>query len=96
MTLLARYDPLQLGGRRHIPVAFAVTAFRNAWDLSIQQERCVAALFVDIQAAYYETSRQLLFHGDADIQQPEGTRLAHLAQLSQALAQEGARQILGT
>ena len=96
LALLSRYDPLQLGGRRRIPVSFAVATFRNAWDLSVQQGRCVAALFVDIQAAYYETSRQLLFHGDTEIRAPEAARLSHLARLSQALASEGALKILGT
>ena len=95
LSLLARYDPLQLGGRKHIPVAFAVASFRNTWDLSVQQGRCVAALFVDIQAAYYETSRQLLFAGDAAAAPPEEARLAHLAALAHALAQDGALSLLG-
>ena len=94
-TLIGHYDLFQLGGRKGIPVSFAVTTFRGVWDLSVQQGRCTAALFVDIQAAYYETSRQLLFHGDPMLDRPDQLRLRHLAQLSEELAHQGALTAIG-
>ncbi|CAE7721086.1 unnamed protein product [Symbiodinium microadriaticum] len=94
--LLQHYDPFQLGGRKHIPVAFAAAKFRTVWDLCTQQGRCAFALFIDIQAAYYETSRQLLFHGDASLPSYEDWRLQHLAQLTEELARNGALALLGT
>ncbi|CAE7663339.1 hypothetical protein AK812_SmicGene26670 [Symbiodinium microadriaticum] len=96
LSLLSRYDPLQLGGRKGVPVSFAVMTFRNVWDFGVQRGRCSAALFVDVQAAYYETSRQLLFHGDASMQSPADSRLWHLAELVHELATHGALAALGT
>ena len=64
-SVLGRYDPLQLGGHAGVPVGCAVAAFRSALDLSTAQGPFSAVLFVDIQAAYYEASRSLLFHGDS-------------------------------
>ena len=69
--------------------------FRAASDLCAAQGRCEAVLFVDIQAAYYEASRALLFHGDPDISQPPGEHLRHLSSLVSVLVQEGALQRLG-
>ncbi|CAE7315934.1 unnamed protein product, partial [Symbiodinium sp. CCMP2456] len=89
------YDALQLGGRKRIPVAFAVTTFRNVWELSVAQGFCCAALFVDIQAAYYETSRQLLFHGDESLAEPDEPRKRHLTALSHQLACNGALAEIG-
>ena len=94
-SILHRYDPLQLGGRAGIPVSFAVAAFRAASDLCTAQGRCEAVLFVDIQAAYYEASRVLLFQGDPDLSQPPGEHLSHLSSLVSVLVQEGALQMLG-
>ena len=94
-SILHRYDPLQLGGRAGIPVSFAVAAFRAASDLCAAQGRCEAVLFVDIQAAYYEASRVLLFQGDPDLSLPPGEHLSHLSSLVSVLVQEGALQMLG-
>ncbi|CAE7208415.1 unnamed protein product, partial [Symbiodinium microadriaticum] len=55
-SVLHAYDPLQLGGKRGIPVGFAVATYRAATGLSIQGGRSLAVLFIDIQAAYYEAS----------------------------------------
>ena len=93
--ILAAYDDFQLGGRKHIPVSFAVATYRTVWDLCVQQGRCAFALFVDIQAAYYETSRQLLFQGDPDLASPEDDRLRHLARLTSELLRDGALTLLG-
>ncbi|CAE7943517.1 hgpA, partial [Symbiodinium sp. KB8] len=35
-NVLRQYDDFQLGGRAGVPVAYAVAAFRNAWELSSQ------------------------------------------------------------
>ena len=92
---MTAYDDFQLGGRRHIPVSFAVATYRTVWDLCVQQGRCAFALFVDIQAAYYETSRQLLFQGDPDLPVPTEARLRHLARLTSELLHDGALTLLG-
>ena len=94
-SILGRYDPLQLGGRSGVPVSFAVAACRAASDLCNVQGRCEATLYVDIQAAYYEASRALLFHGDSQLSTPADQHLQHLAGLTQLLVTEGALQILG-
>ncbi|CAE7788172.1 HERC2, partial [Symbiodinium microadriaticum] len=94
-SILGRYDPLQLGGRSGVPVSFAVAACRAASDLYSVQGRCEATLYVDIQAAYYEASRALLFHGDSQLSAPPEQHLQHLASLTQLLVSEGALQILG-
>ena len=94
-SVIRGYDALQLGGRKHIPVSFAVATFRTVWDLSVQSGCCSVALFIDIQAAYYETSRQLLFHGDPTLAPPPSARLRHLASLAQTLADQGALAALG-
>ena len=95
LAVLNHYDSFQLGGRRRIPVSFAVATYRTIWDLSVQAGRCVFALFVDIQAAYYETSRQLLFDGDPHLTTPATPRHQHLAQLTAELLQQGALEVLG-
>ncbi|CAE7248224.1 unnamed protein product [Symbiodinium sp. CCMP2592] len=77
--VLSRYEPMQLGGRRGVHTGFALAAFRCAWDLSVSAGRCVAVVFVDIQAAYYEASRDLLFDGFPDeVDVPEHHHLAGL------------------
>ncbi|CAE7293312.1 unnamed protein product [Symbiodinium sp. CCMP2592] len=91
--VLSRYEPMQLGGRKGVHTGFALAAFRCAWDLSISAGRCVAVVFVDIQAAYYEASRDLLFEGF-----PDDTALPehhHLAGLVLSLQQQGALTALG-
>ena len=94
-TVLACYEPLQLGGRAGIPVGFAVSAFRAAVDLCRADKRCYAALFVDIQAAYYEASRDLIFRGDPAGEVPPTPHLQHLAPLVQSLLTSGALELLG-
>ena len=59
-AILSGYDATQLGGRPGVPVGFAAAAFRAALELCIQQQRSSAVLFIDVQAAYYEVSRQLI------------------------------------
>ncbi|CAE7623398.1 unnamed protein product [Symbiodinium sp. CCMP2592] len=91
--VLSRYEPMQLGGRKGVHTGFALAAFRCAWDLSISAGRCVAVVFVDIQAAYYEASRDLLFEGfPDDVALPEHH---HLAGLVLSLQQQGALAALG-
>ena len=94
-SVIRGYDALQLGGRKRIPVSFAVATFRSVWELGVQNGFCTAALFIDIQAAYYETSRQLLFWGDPDLVPPHEARLRHLASLAQTLADQGALAAMG-
>ena len=94
-SVLSRYGPLQLGGRAGVPVSFAVAAFRAAVDLCRAEGRCYAALFVDIQAAYYEASRDLIFRGDETGETPGEPHLRHLAPLVQSLLKEGALELLG-
>ena len=94
-SVLRQYDEFQLGGRSGVPVAYAVAAFRNAWDLSVQSGRCLSVLFIDIQAAYYEASRQLIFQGDPEIRAPNEPHLRHLAALASQLVQSGALSLLG-
>ena len=50
-------------------------------------------LFLDIQAAYYEASLNLLFQGDPQRQVPPDSR--HLAALVSSLLQQGALELLG-
>ena len=64
--VLRRYFPTQLGGRRGIDTSMALGVFRCACDLATAQGRSWAAFFVDVQAAYYETSRSLLFEGPGE------------------------------
>ena len=61
--VLGRYHATQLGGRRGIDTSMALAVFRCATDLSNLRGRSWAAFFIDIQAAYYETDRGLLFDG---------------------------------
>ena len=61
--VLRHYFPTQLGGRRGVDTSMALGVFRCVCDLAHCQGRSWAAFFVDIQAAYYETSRSLLFEG---------------------------------
>ncbi|CAE7501391.1 CPK3, partial [Symbiodinium sp. KB8] len=60
--ILHRYFPTQLGGRKGVDTGLALAVFRCASDLADTAGRSWAAFFVDIQAAYYETDRDLLFH----------------------------------
>ena len=94
-SVLQGYDPLQLGGKPGIPVAFAVSVFRAAWELSVQQNRCHAVLFIDIQAAYYEASRDLVFRGGPLDSPDEGLPCEHLLALAQDLLTTGALERLG-
>ena len=94
-SVLSRYDPLQLGGLRGVPVAFAVSAYRSAMDLSVQLGYSTAVLFIDIQAAYYEASRQLIFEGDPALGADSAVPLRHLAGLVLELSQQGALAALG-
>ena len=93
--VLQGYDPLQLGGRRGIPVGFAGAAYRCAVELSHFAGRSVATLFVDVQAAYYEASRSLVFCGDSLGEVQAGIDGAHLAPLAQDLLASGALELLG-
>ena len=94
-SVLGGYDHLQLGGRRGIPVGFAVAAFRAATELSVMAGRSTATLFVDIQAAYYEASRRYVFEGGELDAPQEGLPAAHLRQLAGELLSGGALQLLG-
>ncbi|CAE7429104.1 unnamed protein product [Symbiodinium sp. CCMP2592] len=60
---IAHYFPTQLGGRKGIDTGLALSVFRSAVDLASVRGHSWAALFVDIQAAYYEADRLLLFQG---------------------------------
>ncbi|CAE7903084.1 unnamed protein product [Symbiodinium microadriaticum] len=64
--ILHRYFPTQLGGRKGVDTGLALAVFRCASDLADTAGRSWAAFFVDIQAAYYETDRDLLFHDASD------------------------------
>ena len=92
-------DPTPVSSRLRppagVPVSFAVAAFRAAIDLCRAEGRCYAALFVDIQAAYYEASRELIFRGDATGATPAEPHLSHLAPLVHSLLEEGALALLG-
>ena len=94
-TVLQGYDCFQLGGRRGIPISFAVAAYRSACELSIHAGRSVATLFVDIQAAYYEASRQLVFEGGDLADSQESLPVAHLQRLASELLSSGALALLG-
>ncbi|CAE7257580.1 unnamed protein product [Symbiodinium sp. CCMP2592] len=94
-SILRRYQGLQLGGRPGMPVHFAVAAFRCAWSLCVEAQRSVAVLFVDIKAAYYEASRDLIFDGGPLSLEPSEQRLYHLSALVDQLARAGALQLLG-
>ena len=94
-SVLKGYDPLQLGGRAGVLVSFAVSAFRAAWELSTQAQRCHAVLFIDIQAAYYEASRDLAFTGGALASTAPGLPVAHLTSLARDLLDSGALALLG-
>ena len=85
--VLRQYFPTQLGGRRGIDTSMALGVFRCVCDLAHCQGRSWAAFFVDIQAAYYETSRSLLFEGPGPDPALAALQLpAHV----QALISEGA------
>ena len=87
--VLRQYFPTQLGGRRGIDTSMALGVLRCVCDLAHGQGRSWAAFFVDIQAAYYETSRSLLFDGPGPDPALEALQLpAHV----QALISEGALQ----
>ena len=94
-SVLAGYDAFQLGGRKGIPVGFAGAAYRCAVDLSRLAGRSLGVLFVDVQAAYYEASRTLVFDGDELGEPTPGLCTLHLAQLAQDLLQSGALAQLG-
>ena len=90
--VLQHYFPTQLGGRRGIDTSMALGAYRCACDLAVGQDRSWAAFFVDIQAAYYETSRSLLFDGPGADPVIQALQLpAHV----HALIADGALQGLG-
>ncbi|CAE7241055.1 unnamed protein product, partial [Symbiodinium microadriaticum] len=61
--VLGCYHVTQLGGRRGIDTSMALAVFRCATDAAALRGRSWAAFFIDIQAAYYETDRGLLFEG---------------------------------
>ena len=61
--VIAHYFPTQLGGRKGIDTSLALTVFRAAVDLATRASRSWVCLFVDIQAAYYEADRELLYRG---------------------------------
>ena len=90
--VLGCYHATQLGGRRGIDTSMALAVFRCATDLANLQGRSWAAFFIDIQAAYYETDRGLLFEG-ADL----GHALRGLALPAHvhALIQDGVLRGLG-
>ena len=94
-SVLQPYNPLQLGGRRGIPVGFAVATYRAATGLSIQGGRSLAVLFIDIQAAYYEASRSLVFTGGALDDVPDFLPHQHLQALATELLHTGALERLG-
>ncbi|CAE7875810.1 set10 [Symbiodinium microadriaticum] len=94
-SVLHGYDPLQLGGRRGIPVGFAVAAYRCAAELSHLAGRSLAVLFVDVQAAYYEASRTLVFQGGELDSPAAGLEVAHLGALASNLLRSGALERLG-
>ncbi|CAE7446089.1 unnamed protein product [Symbiodinium sp. CCMP2592] len=96
-NVLRGYDSAQLGGKPGIPVGFAIAAFRAVTDLCVASQHCTAALFVDVQAAYYEVSRKLIFEGD-DLEVQHGPRVAaesHLSSLAHSLRDNGALALLG-
>ncbi|CAE7283093.1 unnamed protein product [Symbiodinium sp. CCMP2592] len=95
--VLHGYDRTQLGGKPGIPVSFAVAAYRSAIDLCVQANHSTATLFIDVQAAYYEVSRRLIFEGD-DLSQGDAIARSdawHLAALTEQLANSGALELLG-
>ena len=94
-SVLKGYSPFQLGGRRGIPVGFAVSAYRCAAELSHAAGRSLAILFIDIQAAYYEASRRLVFQGDDLAAPDEGLCREHLAPLALELLRSGALEAIG-
>ena len=94
-SVLQAYDPLQLGGRRGVPVGFAVATYRAATELSIHYGRSIAVLFIDIQAAYYEASRVLVFTGGELDDVPECLPHHHLRALATELLDTGALERLG-
>ncbi|CAE7243796.1 pol [Symbiodinium sp. KB8] len=94
-SVLQGYAPFQLGGKRGIPVGFAVAAYRCAMDLSHAAGRSVAVLFIDIQAAYYEASRSLVFAGDTLDSPEDGLNGSHLQSLAQDLLNSGALELFG-
>ena len=94
-SVLAGYDECQLGGRKGIPVGFAGAAYRCAVELSHLAGRSLAILFVDVQAAYYEASRTLVFQGDSLDAPHTGLDAAHLHLLATELLHTGALELLG-
>ena len=84
------YQPLQLGGRPGMHVGYALAACRAAAGLTAQAGRSHIALFVDVQAAFYEVDRDLLFG------EPSGAvRAAAVLPWVQGLLDRGALQALG-
>ncbi|CAE7204700.1 CPK2 [Symbiodinium natans] len=63
--LVQSYQPLQLGGKPGMHVGYALTAYRAATGLTASNGHSLAAMFVDVQAAFYEVDRGLLFGEDA-------------------------------
>ena len=54
-----------------------------------------AVLFIDIQAAYYEASRRLVFGGDELDPPAEGLCGSHLGPLAHELLRSGALELMG-
>ena len=73
------YQPLQLGGRPGMHVGYALTAYRAAAGLTLAAQHSLIALFVDVQAAFYEVDRELLF-GDSRQLQPRVNQILPWAQ----------------
>ncbi|CAE7552998.1 unnamed protein product [Symbiodinium natans] len=73
------YQPLQLGGRPGMHVGYALTAYRAAAGLTLAAQHSLIALFVDVQAAFYEVDRELLF-GDSRQLQPRVDQILPWAQ----------------
>ena len=89
MPKFRQYFPTQLGGRRGIDTSMALGVFRCVCDLAQGQGRSWAAFFVDIQAAYFVSSRSLLFDGPGPDPALDALQLpAHV----HALISEGALQ----
>ena len=84
------YQPLQLGGRPGMHVGYALAAFRVAAGLTAQASRSHIALFVDVQAAFYEVDRELLFGESSGAARAEA-----VLPWVQDLLDRGALQVLG-
>ena len=77
--VVSAYQPLQLGGRPGMHVGYALTAYRAATGLTLGAQHSLVALFVDVQAAFYEVDRELLF-GNLQPAQPCAEQILPWAQ----------------